>query len=125
MAALKCIKNCEDLGITGGNVGHGLRRGEGLYQFFKTQVTFAGFQLSLSGYKVDPSITDAITKYPMPTTRSDLRSFMGIVNQKSTSTHTLAALLTPLRPLLSTKNKFLWSSHHQEAFTKTSLTDQR
>ena len=81
-------------------------------QFFKAQVTFAGFQLSSHGYKVDPSITEAITKYPTPTTRSDLRSFMGLVNQLSTSTHTLASLLTPLRPLLSTKNEFLWSSHH-------------
>ena len=37
-------------------------------QFFKAKVTFAGFQLSSHGYKVDPSITEAITKYPTPTT---------------------------------------------------------
>ena len=93
-------------------------------QFSKTQVTFAGFQLSSSGYKIDPAITEAITKYPTPANRSDLRSFIGLVNQLSTSTNTLAALLTPLRPLLSTKNEFLWSDHHQEAFTniKKSLT---
>ena len=93
-------------------------------QFFKTQVTFAGFQLSSSGYKIDPTITEAITKYPTPANRSDLRSFIGLVNQLSTSTDTLATLLTLLRPLLSTKNEFLWSSHHQEAFAKikTSLT---
>ena len=72
-------------------------------QFFKAQVTFAGFQLSSHGYKVDQSITEAITKYPTPTTRSDLRSFMGLVNQLSTSTHTLASLLTPLRPLAQHK----------------------
>jgi len=82
------------------------------------------FQLSSSGYKVDSSITEAITKYPTLTTRSDLPPFMGLADQLSTSTHTLAALLTPLRPLLSTNNELLWSSHHQEAFTntKTSLT---
>ena len=93
-------------------------------QFFRTQVTFAGFQLSSSGYKIDPSIIEAITKYPTPTSRSDLRSFIGLVNQLSTSTNTLATLLDPLRPLLSTKNEFLWSSYHQEAFShiKTSLT---
>ena len=93
-------------------------------QFFKSEVTFAGFQLSSRGYKVDPSITEAITRYPIPANRTDLRSFMGLVNQLSTSTHTLASLLTPFRPLLSTKNEFVWSSHHQEAFAKvkTSLT---
>ena len=94
-------------------------------QFFRTQVTFAGFQLSSSGYKIDPSIIEAITKYPTPTSRSDLCSFIGLVNQLSTSTNTLATLLDPLRPLLSTKNEFLWSSYHQEAafsHIKTSLT---
>ena len=92
-------------------------------QFFKSQVTFAGFQLSSKGYKIDPFITEAITNYPTPTNRSDLCSFIGLVNQLSTSTNTLATLLSPLRPLLSTKNEFLWSSFHEEAFTqvKTSL----
>ena len=93
-------------------------------QFFQSQVTFAGFQLSASGYKIDSSIIEAITNYPTPSSRSDLRSFIGLVNQLSTSTNTIATLLAPLRPLLSTKNEFLWSNHHQEAFVqvKTSLT---
>ena len=93
-------------------------------QFFKGQVTFAGFQLSSDGYKIDPSIIEAITKYPTPISRSDLRSFIGLVNQLSTSTNTLATLLAPLRPLLSVKTEFLWSDQHQEAFSniKTSLT---
>ena len=68
-------------------------------QFFKRQVTFADFQLSAEGYQVDPSIT---TAYPSPTNYSELRSFLGLVNQLSTSTNTLATLLGPLRPLLNT-----------------------
>ena len=93
-------------------------------QFFQRQVTFAGFQLSADGYQVDPSITAAITAYPSPTNRSELRSFMGLVNQLSTSTNTLATPLGPLRPLLSTKNEFLWSTTQEEALTqvKKSLT---
>ena len=93
-------------------------------QFFKRQVTFAGFQLSAEGYQVDPSITLAITAYPSPTNRSELRSFLGLVNQLSTSTNTLATLLGPLRPLLSTKNEFMWSATQDEALSqiKKSLT---
>ena len=93
-------------------------------QFFKPQVTFAGFQLSAEGYQVDPSITTAITAYPSPTNRSELRSFLGLVNQLSTSTNTLATLLSPLRPLLSTKNDFMWSTAQEEAMVqiKKSLT---
>ena len=37
-------------------------------QFFKTQVTFAGFRLSSSGHQIDLSITEAIitTPHPLP-----------------------------------------------------------
>ena len=35
-------------------------------KFFQTQVTFAGFVLSVEGYQVDQSITDAITEFPTP-----------------------------------------------------------
>ena len=91
-------------------------------QFFQRQVTFAGFQLSADGYQVDPSITAAITAYPSPTNRSELRSFIGLVNQLSRSTNTLATLLGPLRPLLSTKNEFLWSTTQEEALSQVKKT---
>ena len=72
-------------------------------------------QLSAEGYQVDPSITAAFTAYPSSTNHSELRSFICLVNQLSTSTNTLAKLLGPLRPLLSTKNEFLWSTPQEEA----------
>jgi len=86
-------------------------------KFSQNKVTFAGFTLSADGYQVDRSITDAITKFPTPSNRTDLRSFFGLVNQPSSSTNTTAPLLTPLRPLLRTNNDFLWSPDHQQAFT--------
>ena len=64
-------------------------------QFFKSQVTFAGFQVSASGYKIDPTIIEAITSYPTPSSQSDLCLFIGLVNQLSTSTNTIATLLAP------------------------------
>jgi len=76
-------------------------------KFSQTSMTFAGFTMSAEGYQVDHSITDAITDFPTPTNRIDLRSFYGLVNQLSSSTNTIASLLTPLHPLLSTKNDFL------------------
>ena len=92
--------------------------------FCVTKVTFAGFHLSSEGYQVDQSITDAISQFPKPTNRTDLHSFFGLVNQLSSSINTVATLLTPLRPLLSTKNDFLWSDNHEKAFTaaKDALT---
>ena len=60
-----------------------------------------GFQLSAIGYQVDHTIIDAISIFPTPANRTDLRSFFGLVNQLSASTNTISTLLTPLRPLLS------------------------
>lgn len=78
----------------------------------------------LDGYQVDGSITDAISNFPTPATRSELRPFVGLVNQLSASTPAIATLLNPLRLLLSTKNDFLWSSDADRAFAaaKESLT---
>ena len=86
-------------------------------RFFQTKTTFGEFLLSDQGYQVDPAITDAIARYPVPTNHRELRSFVGLVNQLSSSTNAVASLLTPFRALLSTKNEFTWSSCHGIAFT--------
>ena len=95
-------------------------------KFFQTKMTFAGFLLYADGYEVDPTITEAISRYPAPTSHTELRSFIGLVNQLSSSTNTVATLLAPFRPLLSTKNEFAWSPSHATAFktVKESLTIQ-
>ena len=92
--------------------------------YAQTEVSFAGFHLSQDGYHIDDSIITAISKFPTPVNRTDLRSFIGLVNQLSSSTPTLVGLLAPLRPLLSTKNDFLWSTSLTDAFesVKQSLT---
>ena len=84
------------------------------WRFSQTEVTFAGFILSGEGYQIDRSITEAISSFPTPTNRTDLRSFFGLANQLSTSTDSVAT--QPLRPLLSTKNDFVWSANHDQAF---------
>ena len=88
------------------------------WKFAQTTTDFAGFILSPKGYQIDPSITQAIAKFPTPANRTDLRSFIGLVNQMSASTPTIAALLTPLRPLLSTKNEYAWNEVFEAAFNK-------
>ena len=84
--------------------------------FFQNQATFAGFKLSSSGYQIHQSIANVISNFPTPTNRRDLCSFFGLANQLSASTNTISSLLTPLRPLLSTKNDFIWSPTHDQAF---------
>ena len=94
------------------------------WEYAQPRVTFAGFSLSQDGYSVDSSITNAIASFPTPSNRTDLRAFFGLANQLAASTDALAGLLGSLRPLLSTKNEFIWLPDHEQAFqdAKTSLT---
>ena len=86
------------------------------WRFAQRTISFAGFTLSPEGYQIDPSITQAIAKFSTPANRTDLRSFIGLVNQLSASTTTVATLLSPLRPLLRTNNEFTWSEEFDETF---------
>ena len=58
-----------------------------------------------------------------PKDQSELRRFLGMVNQLSKLQPQIAELSKPLRDLLSSKNHWSWSAAHQQAFSalKTSL----
>ena len=75
---------------------------------------FIGFLLSKDSYRIDPAITKAVANFPISSSRTALRSFIGLVNQLSSSTN--AFLLAQFRPLLSTKNTLIWSDEFQSAF---------
>ena len=85
------------------------------WQFCQSQVKFTGFHLTPEGYQIDSSITAAIKQFPTPTTRTELHSCIGLVNQLTSGTNTIAA---PLRPLLSTKKEFTWTAEHDQALVK-------
>ena len=55
------------------------------WAYARPKVEFTGFHLSDDGYRIDDSIVAAISKFPPPTNRTDLRSFVGLVNQLSAS----------------------------------------
>ena len=70
-------------------------------KFCQTKVTFAGFTLSVEGYKVDHSITDAITQFPTPNNRTDLRSFFVWPSQPTLVQHKCHSLPTDTITLTS------------------------
>ncbi len=88
------------------------------FKFCQTEIQFAGFKLTSEGYSVSSEITDAIAKFPSPSSRTDLHSFCGLVNQLASSTNEIATALAPLRPLLSSRNDFVWSPVHEDSFKK-------
>ena len=88
------------------------------WQFCQSEVKFAEFHLTPEGYQIDSPITAAIKQFPTPTTCTELHSFVGLANQLTSGTNTIAELIAPLRPLLSTKNEFTWTMEHDQALEK-------
>ena len=87
-------------------------------KFSQTQVQFLGHLVGRDGIQADPEKVEAIMKMPEPANVSDLRRFLGMVNQMSKFLPSLAELSAPLRNLLSTKNVWLWNLPQQEAFER-------
>ena len=88
------------------------------FQFCQRNIDFTGFHLSPDGYRISNDIIQAVRSFPTPSSRTDLRSFFGLVNQLTGSSDTVSSALSPLRPLLSSKNSFFWCPDHTEAFDK-------
>ena len=59
---------------------HGLVINGEKCQFHKSQVEFLGHLVDKSGIRPLPAKVEANTKYPRPTTSSQLLSFLGMIN---------------------------------------------
>ena len=66
--------------------------------------------------EADPDKISAMMKYPKPGNITELRSFMGIVNQLGDFTKEISSAAQPLRELLSEKNKYQRLPCHDQAF---------
>ena len=88
----------------------------GKFFFAQDQLMWAGFHIQPGGFAVDPNKLNAIRDFPRPKNITELRSFFGLVEQLSGFCTEVAAAKTPLRPLLSSKNAYTWTSDHDAAF---------
>ena len=62
--------------------------------------------------------TAAILKMEKPKTPTELRRFLGMVNQLSKFSPYIATVMKPLREILSTKKSWCWGNFQEQAFAK-------
>lgn len=86
-------------------------------EFSKTKVKFLGYIISADGISSDPEKTRAVREMDSPHNISELRSFLGMVNQLGKFVPNLAEKDKALRDLLSKKNMWYWGPEQQRAFT--------
>jgi hypothetical protein len=83
-----------------------------------SEVIFAGYEISQGCYKIDPTLTNALRSFPVPTSQTDVKSFLGLANQICNFTDKIAELTSPLKDLLKKNTTFVWTADHQIAFDK-------
>lgn len=91
--------------------------------FNKTSIKFLGQSVDTDGIKPDPEKVTAISNMSASTNISELRRFLGMVNQLNKFSPNLADRMKPLRDLLSIRNEWMWGDSQEKAFTevKTAL----
>ena len=95
---------------------HGITLNIDKCYFRQTEVVFLGHKVSQHGVQPLREKLDAISDFPIPTSITELRSFLGMAQQVARFTPEFATTAEPLRGLLSTKNTWIWTPLHNESF---------
>ncbi|UYV81614.1 hypothetical protein LAZ67_20001709 [Cordylochernes scorpioides] len=95
---------------------HGITLNQKKFVFAQPEVDWCGFSINSSGYTPSPHLYSALKNFPIPTNKTDVRSFNGLVQQFEAFSHHLTELSAPIRSLLSAKAAFVWENPHQRAF---------
>ncbi|KAI2661959.1 Retrovirus-related Pol polyprotein from transposon 17.6 [Labeo rohita] len=85
-------------------------------EFAKATITYLGKQVGQGQVKpVNAKIT-AITEFPRPSNRRELRRFLGMIGYYRGFCRNFATLVAPLTDLLRPSRKFVWSLECEHAF---------
>ena len=82
------------------------------------EISFARYVLGEGGVRPNPKRVAAIASFKSPTDISEVRSFLGLVNQLGFFVPDLAHITTPLRSPLHKGIAFQWLDEQEAAFQK-------
>ena len=85
-------------------------------EFNKSQLHFLGHIINKHRISPNPDKTAAILQMEKPKTLTELRRFMGMVNQLGKFSPNIAQLAKPLRELLNTKRAWVWGQPQDISF---------
>jgi hypothetical protein len=94
--------------------------------FFKSQIKFLGYIVSKDGIAADPDKVRAMKDYPIPTTVTDTRAFLGLANHFRKFIPNFSQIALPLTELTKgnvskKRGRFVsvpWTAKCQESFEK-------
>ncbi|UYV83430.1 K02A2.6-like [Cordylochernes scorpioides] len=86
--------------------------------FSVKEITFLGHLITERGVLPDPDKVQAIREFPSPSSISEVRRFLGMVNFTGKFIPDLSTILYPFNQLLVKRNDWRWDSAQEEAFGK-------
>ena len=88
-----------------------------------SEIKFAGHIISAEGIRADPDKVAAILKMRETADLSELRCFLGMINQLAKFSQLITDLSSPLRELLRKNTPWTWDTPQKKAFNdlKTAL----
>ena len=97
---------------------HGIVFNREKFKFSRENVEFAGFEVTMTGYRPAPRILAAIREFPTPKNITDVRSWFGLVNQVAYS-FSQSRIMEPFRELLKRGKKFFWDDTLESLFQRS------
>ena len=90
--------------------------------FAQPSVRFVGHVIDSQGIRPDPHKVSGIEHLSKPTNVRDVRPFLGMVNQLSMFSHSLAEITQPMRELLMKENTWVWGEAQERSFKSVKKT---
>lgn len=90
-------------------------------QFFRSQLKYLGYVVDAQGLRTDPEKVEAILNFPTPTSRKDLKRFLGTATWYRRFVPNFSTIAGPLNKLTSNRKNappFSWSAEADAAFVK-------
>ncbi|KAJ9539506.1 LOW QUALITY PROTEIN: hypothetical protein OSB04_032239 [Centaurea solstitialis] len=84
--------------------------------FWLQEVQFLGHLVNREGIKVDPAKIEAVMKWEVPKTPTDIRSFLGLADYYRRFIQDFSKIAVPLTRLTRKNVKFVWGEEQQKAF---------
>lgn len=84
--------------------------------FTTSQVEFLGFRVDKDGVRPTSEKVEAIQKAPSPRNKTELQSFLGLLNFYSCFLPNKATVLEPLHRLLDQSSTWRWTDDHEKAY---------
>ncbi|CAM4600561.1 unnamed protein product [Leuciscus chuanchicus] len=85
-------------------------------EFGQATITYLGKEVGQGQVRPIGAKVTAISEFPAPTTRRELRRFLGMAGYYRSFCRNFSTIAQPLTSLLSPSRKFLWSAECQHAF---------